>query len=111
MLYFNSNLGVTLFWTGGKALRAGLYARVSTHDEKTLPMQLSTIRDYAKKRSWAVAVTNLRRLDVPHYRAAIAPGSDTGLWTMSRHAVVQQALPNVYFDSLGLPRLSVSSNA
>ena len=74
-------------------------------------MQLSTMRDYAKKRSWAVAVTNLRRLDVPHYRAAIAAGSDTGLWTMSRHAVVQQALLNVYFDSLGLPRLSVSSNA
>ena len=25
------------FWTVGKALRAGLYARVSTHDQKTLP--------------------------------------------------------------------------
>ena len=23
---------------GGKALRAGLYARVSTHDQKTLPL-------------------------------------------------------------------------
>ena len=31
------------------------YARVSTHDQKTLPLQLSVMRDYAKKRSWAVA--------------------------------------------------------
>ena len=44
------------FWTGGKALRVGLYARILTHDQKTLPMQLSAMRDYAKKRSWAVAV-------------------------------------------------------
>ena len=40
----------------GKALRAGLYARVSTHDQKTLPLQLSAMRDYAKKRGWAVAL-------------------------------------------------------
>jgi DNA invertase Pin-like site-specific DNA recombinase len=31
-----------------KALRAGLYARVSTHDQQTLPMQLRTMRAYAK---------------------------------------------------------------
>jgi RNA-directed DNA polymerase len=54
---------------------------------------------------------NLRRLGVPHMRAAIAAGSPTGFWAMSRHAAVQQALPNAYFDSLGLPRLSVASNA
>ena len=41
---------------GGKALRAGLYARVSTHDQKTRPLQLSAMRDYAKKLGWAVAV-------------------------------------------------------
>ena len=45
-----------VFGQGGKALCVGLYARVSTHDQKTLPLQLSTMRDYAKKRSWAVAV-------------------------------------------------------
>ena len=38
------------------ALRVGLYARVSTHDQQTLPMQLSTMRDDAKRRKWAVAV-------------------------------------------------------
>lgn len=38
------------------ALRVGLYARVSTHDQQTLPMQLSAMRDYAKRRKWAVAV-------------------------------------------------------
>ena len=33
-----------------KALRVGLYARVSTHDQKTLPLQLLAMRDYAEKR-------------------------------------------------------------
>ena len=41
-----------VFGQGAKALRAGLYARVSTHDQKTLPLQLAVVRDYAKKRSW-----------------------------------------------------------
>ena len=65
-------------------------------------------------RQWGKGPTryvNLRRLGVPHMRTAVAAGSPTGLWAMSRHAVVQQALPNAYFDSLGLPRLSASLNA
>ena len=45
-----------VFVPGEKALRAGLYARVSTHDQKTLPMQLSAMRDYAVKRNWTVAI-------------------------------------------------------
>jgi len=65
-------------------------------------------------RQWGSGPTryaNLRRLGVPHMRAAVAAGSPTGFWAMSRHAAVQQALPNAYFDSLGLPRVSVTSNA
>ena len=45
-----------VFGQGAKALRVGLYARVSTHDQKTLPLQLVAMRDYAEKRGWAVAV-------------------------------------------------------
>ena len=45
-----------VFGQGAKALRVGIYARISTHYQKALPMQLSAMRDYAKKRSWAVAV-------------------------------------------------------
>ncbi len=37
-----------------KTLRVGLYARVSTHDQQTLPMQLSAMRDYAERRGWEV---------------------------------------------------------
>jgi len=36
--------------------RAGLYARVSTHDQQTLPLQMRAMRDYAAKRGWAVAL-------------------------------------------------------
>ena len=40
----------------GKMFRVGLYARVSTHDQKTLPLQMRTMREYAAKRGWTVAV-------------------------------------------------------
>ena len=36
--------------------RVGLYARVSTHDQQTLPMQLGAMREYVRKRGWQVAV-------------------------------------------------------
>ena len=36
--------------------RAGLYARVSTSDQQTLPMQMHALRDYAARRGWAVAM-------------------------------------------------------
>jgi putative DNA-invertase from lambdoid prophage Rac len=33
-------------------VKAGLYARVSTHDQQTLPLQLAAMRDYVAKRGW-----------------------------------------------------------
>jgi len=39
-----------------KAIRAGLYARVSTLDQQTLPMQNRAMRDYAARRGWTVAM-------------------------------------------------------
>lgn len=39
-----------------KMFRAGLYARVSTTDQQTLPMQLRSLREYAARRDWAVAM-------------------------------------------------------
>ena len=36
--------------------RVGLYARVSTHDQKTLPMQMRAMREYAAKRGWTITV-------------------------------------------------------
>ena len=53
----------------------------------------------------------LRRRGVSQFHAAVAAGSPTGFWRMSRHPAVQQALRNRYFDSVGLPRLAASSNA
>jgi len=37
-------------------LRAGLYARVSTYDQQTLPMQLRALRDYAARRGWTITM-------------------------------------------------------
>jgi DNA invertase Pin-like site-specific DNA recombinase len=37
-------------------LRAALYARVSNHDQQTLPMQNRALREYAARRDWVVAM-------------------------------------------------------
>ena len=37
-------------------LWAGLYARVSTHDQQTLPLQLTAMRDYVATRGWKIAL-------------------------------------------------------
>jgi DNA invertase Pin-like site-specific DNA recombinase len=33
-----------------------LYARVSTHDQQTLPLQIRSMREYAAKRNWTIAM-------------------------------------------------------
>lgn len=35
-------------------MQVALYARVSTHDQQTLPLQLKAMREYARKRGWKV---------------------------------------------------------
>ena len=37
--------------------RVALYARVSTHDQQTLPLQLEAMRTYAERRGWHIAST------------------------------------------------------
>src|ERR1700677_4370110 len=37
-----------------KMFRAGLYARVSTNDQQTLPMQSRVMREYAARRGWTI---------------------------------------------------------
>lgn len=44
-----------VFRQGGSTPRVGLYARVSTHDQQTLPLQLSAMREHAERRGWIVA--------------------------------------------------------
>jgi hypothetical protein len=42
------------FWPGGAVVKAGLYARISTHEQQTLPMQIKSMREYAKRRGMDV---------------------------------------------------------
>jgi putative DNA-invertase from lambdoid prophage Rac len=37
-------------------LRAGIYARISSHDQQTLTLQLDSLRDYARLRGWNVVI-------------------------------------------------------
>jgi DNA invertase Pin-like site-specific DNA recombinase len=39
-----------------KMFRAGLYARVSTNDQQTVPLQIRALREYAARRGWTVAM-------------------------------------------------------
>ena len=40
----------------GHPFRVGLYARVSTHDQQTLPLQIRVMREYVAKRGWTIVV-------------------------------------------------------
>jgi putative DNA-invertase from lambdoid prophage Rac len=46
----------------GHPLRVGLYARVSTHDQQTLPLQIRAMREYAAKRGWSI-VAQIKEVD------------------------------------------------
>ena len=35
--------------------RVALYARISTHDQQTLPLRIKTMREYAVRRGWQIA--------------------------------------------------------
>jgi DNA invertase Pin-like site-specific DNA recombinase len=37
-------------------LRVSLYARVSTHDQQTIPLQTRPMREYAARRGWRIAL-------------------------------------------------------
>jgi predicted site-specific integrase-resolvase len=38
------------------AIRVGLYARVSTHDQQTLSLQRRAMHDYVERRGWTIAI-------------------------------------------------------
>jgi len=42
---------------GVETERVAIYARVSTHDQQTLPMQLEAMRAYAERKGWQIALT------------------------------------------------------
>ncbi len=37
-------------------MKVGIYARVSTHDQQTLPLQLKAMRQYVRQRKWKLVV-------------------------------------------------------
>jgi putative DNA-invertase from lambdoid prophage Rac len=39
-----------------KLFRVGLYARVSTSDQQTIPLQIRALREYAVRRGWTIAL-------------------------------------------------------
>src|SRR6266542_2966802 len=39
-----------------KMFRAGIYARVSTNDQQTIPFQVRALREYAARRGWTIAL-------------------------------------------------------
>src|SRR6266568_364370 len=63
---------------------------------------------------WIQWKTRRRRYDglvglgVSRELAANTAGSNRGPWYLSKGIALRQALPNAYFDSIGLPRLAVS---
>ena len=67
----------------GHPFRVGLYARVSTHDQQTLPLQIRAMRDYAAKliaaaapSSWAAIKRQLLDADLLTLPAAYERAAD-----------------------------------
>ncbi|MDJ0891305.1 MAG: group II intron reverse transcriptase/maturase [Gammaproteobacteria bacterium] len=81
-------------------------AHLDAHIRRRLRMYL-----WRQWRTGCNRFRELRRRGISTFPAAVAAGSPTGLWRMSRHPVVQQALRNAYFDSVGLPRVAATSSA
>lgn len=76
-------------------MRAALYARVSTHDQHTLAMQMDALREFATRRHWTVtdAVEEIASGATKQIRALsqAAIVRHLGLWRTSvRRALVQQ---------------------
>jgi putative DNA-invertase from lambdoid prophage Rac len=46
-----------VFGQGGAGSCVGLYARISTHDQQTLPLQFSAMHAYAEHRGWNIVMT------------------------------------------------------
>jgi hypothetical protein len=66
-----------VFGQGG-AVRVGLYARVSTHDQQTLPLQLAAMTEYIARRGWA-AVVQIE--DVGKSCSGLGGGRSTWCWS------------------------------
>lgn len=49
-------LDLERFLARGENARIAIYARVSTHDQQTLPMQLAAMRAYAKRKDWRITL-------------------------------------------------------
>jgi putative DNA-invertase from lambdoid prophage Rac len=45
-----------VFGQGENVMRVGLYARVSTHDQQTLPLQMQAMQAYVKTRDWQITM-------------------------------------------------------
>src|SRR5438445_11003692 len=39
-----------------KVFRAGIYARVSTNDQQSIPLEIRALREYAARRGWIIAL-------------------------------------------------------
>jgi RNA-directed DNA polymerase len=81
------------------------------------PSVLQSLEEWTRRRlrsaiwkQWArgtVRFTELRRRGVNSVLAAKTAGSAHGPWRLANSKALAMALPNAYFDSLGIPRLTV----
>lgn len=45
-----------VFGQGENHMKVGIYARVSTNDQHTLPLQMQALKKYVKHRQWKIAL-------------------------------------------------------
>jgi RNA-directed DNA polymerase len=67
----------------------------------------ATVCDLEAMERGAVRFADLRKRGVGKDLAAQTAGSAHGPWRIANSPALSIALPNAYFDSLGIPRLTV----
>ncbi len=53
-MFFDGFLDTLKFVIYSVKMKVGIYARVSTQEQQTLPLQIKDLREFAKRRKWAI---------------------------------------------------------
>ena len=100
-----------------KALASYLRGWIGYFGKCETPSVLKSLEEWTRRRLRAVVwkqwkrgtrrFAELRKRDVNAPLAAKTAGSPHGPWRLANNPALAFALPNAYFDSLGIPRLTV----
>jgi hypothetical protein len=87
--------------------RAGLYARVSTHDKQTIPVQIRAMRDYSARRGWTIVMQVKEISSGASQREKreqlLEAGRRRFVYTFDNHFPILNNRESLFFGAHGVP--------